>query len=165
MATFGNTGIGSSDYWANVLCTEASPASNGTLDSISLHAGAGGYYAPSVKFALYDSDGADGGPGTRLAITVAGSQAENTWLTLAVDGAKPELIAGHSYWLAFGASGSYFGDGYSGGGNTVYLSALLVYPPSPAGSFTPYGSEKPAIYGTYTLSGNRRRRVLIATGA
>ena len=157
MATFGISSIlQNGDSRSRWVCVSAVAAFSGVLQSISWYC----YSSTGTTqgFALYDSDGSGGGPGTLLAVTVTGTMTNNVWNTLAISGTKPHLVAGHNYYLAFGAndvSHTAVTDTTTGSNSYCLMATNVTTYPTPAGS--PFSTTTPkncSIYGTYTTSVN-----------
>ena len=159
MPTIGNTAVtGLTDYYATTqsICLPITPTQNGMLQSISLfHPNDTNYLGTGVQLALYaNNPGAGPGgidiPGTKLAVTTTGNQAQNSWLTLALT--TPHIIlAGTKYWLVAAAAATFeIQFTYSTG--LVYTNVGLPFL-SPLGGSPAASTEMISIYGTYTLLG------------
>lgn len=157
--TFGTTAIGATQNTQggiNVVWYEAfsKPASNGTLDSVSLY---GRYTGSAGTFntGLYADDGASPNlPSTRLAYINSGGSnlpAANAWTTTNLSYAS--LVANTQYWLTkldSVADAVYYDTGTAS--ESRYRGTAVTTHPDPAATNTAE-SLRVSIYATYTAAG------------
>jgi hypothetical protein len=157
MATFGNLSTGTTPtdnpstntIWVKALTT---PASNGTLTSISVY---GNILSgtPTLGVALY-SDNA-GVPNARLAqeVTTMGSFAAG--FGVVTTNLSVAVVSGVQYWfglLALGGDGNIHWDS-SGGATELFFQPLgQVFPATMSGASSD-ATERWSVFGTYTPSG------------
>jgi hypothetical protein len=125
--TMGFTGVGATDDTGNggqILAQQATLSTTATIQSMSFYVGTA---AGQLRLAVYDSTGAGGGPGAKLAETaeftpVAGW---NTVLTTT----HPTLSAG-TYWLSYAPSSSSLHFRYDSAG--TFRTSTFTYAALPA---------------------------------
>ena len=160
--TFGNGGTpaSSADYNYNdpTYWLRASPASNGTISSISVY---GKYHTSSgaqVCPAIY-SDNTDNTPLTKLASIDSGGTAFGASAGYVTTNISLSVLAGTYYWLCekSGINDKYY-DFYfdTGTGATFYwgTGGQQATWPTTSDFTTPSEDDLPGIYATYTASGN-----------
>jgi hypothetical protein len=143
--TFGYTSIGESyggdSNWAHVCKATLSEA--GTVTSISFYADSG---SGTVGLAIYDDDGADGKPGTRLWVCSEEQSQNYDWVTVAVP--DLELSAG-DYWLGWCQTSVYWR--WDSSEHYVVVGTLLSDPfGTPAGE---HDNRVASIFANYTVGG------------
>ena len=110
---------------------------SGTIDTIKVYPKTNG---GNVKVAIYDDDGGDGEPGTRLGYNNSSTNCiADQWNDCIIS--EVEVTEGEDYWIAV-ASENYGGSSYSGTGTKPVRYKAITYAsytfPNPAGSgYTP----------------------------
>lgn len=156
--TFGYTGTGLlTDYPGtnNIACFQASPASNGVAESVSVYGDVYGGTAPrQMTFGLYSDS--SGNPSTLLADSAGATYASSGfgWKRQLLD-SSPAVVSGTNYWNAFNFNcwlaikfdGSG-GDGYKYKAQTYSNGSLLASISSPSSTGSLY---KYSVYCTYIV--------------
>lgn len=166
MATIGKTNIGatSDSTPGNYILGIGpfAPATNGTLDSISLYCRAGSTAGLAITCGIYTNK-AGPLPDTLVATSAAGVSVASGWVTFTISG-SPAITGGTSYWIAFrSALGTInlSNDDDAGTPITAYAastySAGVMPTPYPAAS-TQQGVI--SIYATYTETNTFIPRVI-----
>ena len=152
--TFGHTSVGatSDSCPTNYICSlgTPSPATNGTLTSVSLWVRAGTTEGISATAGLYnDSSGPTTRVATSAAMTTAGT---DNWQSMTFSG-SPAVTAGTNYWIAWFANGTINTKVDSTAGWTddaisdTYAAGNI---PNPfPGGYTTYANTRISVYATY----------------
>ena len=162
--TFGYTTIGaSSDTNADIqiLCYATStPASSGTLNSVSFHAHIYSTGSPELNPALYSD--VTGTPTTRLAYLNSGGTvcgADYAWVTTNLS--YGSITSGTQYWIGMksGVAGVNYEVHYDTATNEVAYNTGSSW----ADPFVVQGNvnQRRSVYATYTASGGAARRIIM----
>lgn len=167
MADFGYNTIGTAgndnpaDNWIWIKAT-STPASNGTLDSITVRAASKAALQASICLALYtDSAGAPGSLVQANETPITGSDPIGTFSWRTQTGFSASITSGTQYWFGIRVSNfdgnhdidvKYDTNGSATEGYFKNNAALAVFPASVSGA-TSFANERWSIYGTYTASG------------
>jgi hypothetical protein len=150
MATFGKTTIGANAIDYNTGIKRGSKyylPEAGTVTAISLYAT---NVSGNVKFAIYDDDGANGAPGTKIWADDVGQTMVNGWNTK--NGLSVQLQPGW-YWLCWMTSATHRAY-YDSPGNRAWNTQNYTDPWPDSWGATNTGTDRDhSIYCAYTPSG------------
>lgn len=153
MSTFGYNTIGSGgtdNISTNIVWVKAvgTPASNGTLTTISVYCQQSGG-ADNVFAALYSDSG--GAPNSKIAESASGvaAPAAAGWIDISV---SASITSGIQYWFALriGVTHDVVVNIDTGVGTDLYFISGSSFPATQSGASS--ASERWSVYGTYTPS-------------